>query len=273
MDIRKLVTLALEEDIGPGDITTEACIPAGRQGQARIVARQDLVVSGQLVATALFEALGARYEVAAADGTQVHEGDLLGRVTGTVRSILGGERHALNFLGWLSGVATHTRRHVEAAGGAFEVVDTRKTTPLHRALEKAAVRHGGGRNHRFALYDGVLVKDNHILAAGSIGGAVQAARDHAHHLLRIQVEVESLSQAREAVRAGADALLLDNMDDDTLAAVIQALKGRILLEASGNMTPERLARLCSKGIRPDQVSVGGVIHQARWVDVALDLEV
>ncbi len=272
MDTRKLIALALEEDIGPGDITTESCIPAGRQGQARIVARQDLVVSGQQVVLGLFEALGARYEPVAADGTELHDGDLLGRVTGTVRAILAGERHALNFLGWLSGIATHTRSHVQAAGGAFEVVDTRKTTPLHRRLEKAAVRHGGGKNHRFALYDGILIKDNHILAAGSIDQAVRSARSRAHHLLRIQVEVESLSQAREAVRAGADALLLDNMDDDTLASVVQALKGRILLEASGNMTPERLERLRSKGIRPDQVSVGGVIHQARWVDVSLDLE-
>jgi nicotinate-nucleotide pyrophosphorylase (carboxylating) len=273
MDIRKLVALALEEDIGPGDITSESCIPAGRQGQARIIARQDLIVSGQRVAAALFEALGARYEVVASDGVAAQDGDLLGRATGGVHAILAAERHALNFLGWLSGVATHTQRHVLAAGGAFEVVDTRKTTPLHRSLEKAAVRHGGGKNHRFALYDGVLIKDNHILAAGSIDAAVQGARGRAHHLLRIQVEVESLSQAREAVRAGADALLLDNMDDDTLATVVQALKGRVLLEASGNMTPERLSTLRTKGIRPDQVSVGGVIHQARWVDVSLDLEV
>ena len=134
------------------------------------------------------------------------------------------------------------------------------------------MRHGGGRNHRFALYDGVLIKDNHIIAAGSIERAVSGARAHAHHLLRIQVEVESLSQAREAVRAGAEALLLDNMDDDLLASVVGALKGRVLLEASGNMDIERIARLRAKGIHPDQVSIGGLIHQARWVDVSLDLE-
>lgn len=272
MELSKLIALALEEDLGPGDVTTDSCIPATRQGQARIVAKQELVVSGQVPAGAMFEALGVRYEPVVADGTLVQPGDLLGRATGSVRGILGAERHALNFLGWLSGVATHTRAHVQAAGGAFEVVDTRKTTPLHRGLEKAAVRHGGGRNHRFALYDGVLIKDNHIIAAGSVERAVSNARSHAHHLLRIQVEVESLAQAREAVRAGADALLLDNMDDDLLTTVVGALKGRVLLEASGNMDIERIAGLRAKGIHPDQVSVGGVIHQARWADVSLDLE-
>jgi nicotinate-nucleotide pyrophosphorylase (carboxylating) len=272
MDIKTLITLALQEDIGPGDVTSESCIPEGRQGQARIVAKQELVVSGQVPAAAMFEALGVRYEAVALDGSKLQPGDVLGRATGPVRGILAAERYALNFLGWLSGVATHTHAHVQAAGGAFEVVDTRKTTPLHRDLEKAAVRHGGGRNHRFALYDGVLIKDNHIIAAGSVSEAVSRARARAHHLLRIQVEVESLAQAREAVRAGADALLLDNMSDDLLAAVVGALEGRVLLEASGNMTIERIAGLREKGIRPDQVSVGGVIHQARWVDVSLDLE-
>ncbi len=272
MELSKLIALALEEDLGPGDVTTDSCIPAERQGQARIIAKQELMVSGQEPAGAMFEALGVRYEPALVDGTRAVPGDLIGRATGPVRGILAAERHALNFLGWLSGVATHTHAHVVAAGGAFEVVDTRKTTPLHRQLEKAAVRHGGGRNHRFALYDGVLIKDNHIVAAGSVERAVARARAHAHHLLRVQVEVESLSQAREAVRAGAEALLLDNMDDDLLATVIGALKGRVLLEASGNMTIERIATLRAKGIHPDQVSVGGVIHQARWVDVSLELE-
>ena len=205
------------------------------------------------------------------DGQAVQEGTLVGRVFGPTRAILSAERLALNFLMWLSGIATNTRRHVDAAGGAFQVVDTRKTTPLHRAIEKGAVRHGGGANHRFALYDGVLIKDNHIVAAGSVAAAVRAARGRAHHLLRVQVEVESLAQAREAVKAGADALLLDNMGDDDLAAVVSALQGRVLLEASGNMNVERLARLRSKGIHPDLVSVGGLVHQARWADLSLEL--
>ncbi len=272
MELSKLIALALEEELGPGDVTSESCISATRMGEARIVAKQELVVSGQVPAAAMFEALGVHYEVVAADGSLLRPGDVLGRASGTVRGILAAERHALNFLGWLSGIATHTRAHVQAAGGAFGVVDTRKTTPLLRGLEKAAVRHGGGRNHRFALYDGVLIKDNHIIAAGSVSEAVSRARRHAHHLLRVQVEVEILSQAREAVAAGAEALLLDNMDDELLATVVAELKGRVLLEASGNMDIERIATLCREGIHPDQVSVGGIIHQARWVDVSLDLE-
>jgi len=272
MEMAKLVALALAEDLGPGDVTSESCIPAHRQGQATIVSRQRLVVSGQEPARALFAALDVRYEPAVSDGAELVAGDLLGRATGSVRGILAAERPALNFLAWLSGVASETRRHVVAAGGVFEVVDTRKTTPLMRRLEKAAVRHGGGRNHRFALYDGVLIKDNHIVSAGSVERAVRAARSHAHHLLRIQVEVESLAQAREAVRAGADALLLDNMDDEAMAQIIEALRGRVLLEASGNMSVERIRALREKGIHPDQVSIGGIVHQARWVDLSLELE-
>jgi nicotinate-nucleotide pyrophosphorylase (carboxylating) len=272
MDMKTLIGLALQEDIGPGDVTSESCIPEDRQGRARIVAKQELVVSGQAPAAAMFEALGVTYEPVAPDGSELQPGQVLGEASGSVRGILMAERYALNFLGWLSGVATHTAAHVRAAGAAFQVVDTRKSTPLHRALEKAAVRHGGGKNHRFALYDGVLIKDNHIIAAGSVSEAVARARAHAHHLLRIQVEVESLAQAHEAVQAGADALLLDNMDDDLLAEVVGAFKGRVLLEASGNMTVQRIAGLRDKGIHPDQVSVGGVIHQARWVDISLDLE-
>jgi len=272
MDIAKLVALALEEDVGPGDVTTEACVPAGRQGQGRFLSRVPMVVSGQVPAKALYDHLGARFEVVVEDGTEARAGDVVARVSGPVRAILTGERLALNFLAWLSGIATHTRRHVEAAGGAFEVVDTRKSTPLHRGLEKAAVRHGGGKNHRFALYDGVLIKDNHILAAGSIEAAVREARAHAHHLLRVQVEVETLAQAQEAIKAGADAVLLDNMDDDLLASVVSALSGRVMIEASGGMDVPRLARLRARGVHPDQVSVGGLIHQARWVDLTMQLE-
>jgi len=272
MNLQTLIALALEEDLGPGDVTSEACIPADAMGRARIVAKQDLVLSGQEAAAAMFEALGVRYERVSADGSALTPGDVVGMAAGTVRGILIAERHALNFLGRLSGIATWTHAHVQAAAGAFGVVDTRKTTPLHRFLEKAAVRHGGGRNHRFALYDGVLIKDNHIIAAGSVQQAIARAKASAHHLLRIQVEVESLEQAHEAVEAGADALLLDNMGDDLLARVIDALKGRVMLEASGNMDIPRITTLAAKGIHPDQVSVGGVIHQARWVDVSLDLE-
>lgn len=272
MDLRTLVALALAEDVGAGDVTTEACVPADLRAVGRVVAREALVVAGQEAAAAVFAALDATWTALAPDGTAVAPGTEIGRAEGSARALLTGERLALNLLMRLSGIATNTRRHVEAADGAFTVVDTRKTTPLHRALEKAAVRAGGGRNHRFALYDGVLIKDNHIRAAGGITAAVARARAAAHHLLRIQVEVEDLAQGEEALAAGADALLLDNMDDERLAAAVAAFRGRALLEASGGMTAARLARLAEKGIRPDLVSVGGLVHQARWVDLALDLE-
>ncbi len=272
MDLDTLVRLALAEDVGSGDVTTEACVPPDRLGSARVVAREAAVVAGQEAAERVFSALGARYAPAVPDGGAVAPGDLVGRAEGPVRALLTGERTALNFLMRLSGIATWTRTHVEAASGAFAVVDTRKTTPLHRELEKAAVRAGGGRNHRSALYDGVLVKDNHLVAAGGVAEAVRRARARAHHLLRVQVEVEDRDQALEAVAAGAEALLLDNMDDATLLALATELSGRVVLEASGGMTPERIARLAAMRVPVDLVSVGGLVHRARWVDLALDLE-
>jgi nicotinate-nucleotide pyrophosphorylase (carboxylating) len=272
VDLDTLIRLALDEDIGPGDVTTRACIPVGLDGAARILAREDVVVAGQEAAGRVFSLLGARYLPAVPDGGTASAGQTVGRAEGPVRALLTGERTALNFLMRLSGIATWTRVHVAAAAGAFAVVDTRKTTPLHRDLEKAAVRAGGARNHRFALYDGVLVKDNHIAASGGVAQAVRRARAGAHHLLRVQVEVESRAAALEALDAGADALLLDNMDDDALLALATELAGRAVLEASGGMTPDRIARLVALGVPVDLVSVGGLVHRARWVDLALDLE-
>ncbi|MBN1336201.1 MAG: carboxylating nicotinate-nucleotide diphosphorylase [Deltaproteobacteria bacterium] len=272
MNLDELIRLALVEDVGPGDVTTEACVPGDLQGKARVVAREPAVVAGQEAAGRVFALLGARYTPAAADGTSVERGGLVGTAEGPVRALLTAERTALNFLMRLSGIATWTRVHVQAARGAFAVVDTRKTTPLHRTLEKAAVRAGGGRNHRFALYDGVLVKDNHIVAAQGIAEAVRRVRARTHHLLKVQVEVEGRDQALEALAAGADALLLDNMDDDALQALAKELAGRVVLEASGGMTPERIARLATLEVPIDFVSVGGLVHRARWVDFALDLE-
>lgn len=272
MDLDTLVRLSLEEDVGHGDLTTDACVPADLQGSGRIVARQAVVVSGQEAARRVFGALGASYSPTAREGEQVAAGGEVGRITGPVRAILTGERLALNLLMRLSGIATHTRTYVEAADGAFGVVDTRKTTPLHRDLEKAAVRAGGARNHRFALDDGILVKDNHLVAAGGVAQAVRRCRARAHHLVKVEVEADTLEQALEAVRCGADAVLLDNMDDPTLATALAALGGRLLTEASGGMTVERIRRLRDKGIHPDIVSVGGLVHQARWVDLSLELD-
>jgi len=273
--LSELVAAALSEDIGSGDATTLGCVRASK-GEAHIVAKQDVIVSGQRAAAEVYRSLGERYDWEAnyapviEDGERACVGDVIARVHGDLRALLIGERVALNFLMRLSGIATNTANHVGATNGGFRVVDTRKTTPLHRALEKAAVRHGGGHNHRFGLDDGVMVKDNHIVAAGGIRQALDAVRAHCHHLMRIEVEVTTLGETREAIEAGADVLLLDNFDDDGLKDVIacaRELSPSTVLEASGNMTAERIARI--QHLDLDVVSVGGLIHQATWVDLSM----
>lgn len=271
MKLERLVELAFEEDVGPGDLTTRACVDPALRGEGHIVANDDLVVSGLQVAHVVFDVGDAGFAPLVSDGDAVQRGTRVARVRGSLANILTCERLALNFLMRLSGIATNTRRIVGAAQGRLRVVDTRKTTPLHRELEKAAVRHGGGHNHRFGLYDGVMIKDNHIRAVGSIGEAVGKARNAVHHLVRVEVEVESLEQLDEALAAGADVILLDNMDDATIQAAVARAAGRATLEASGNMDATRIEALREvTGL--DVVSVGGLIHQATWVDYSLDLE-
>jgi nicotinate-nucleotide pyrophosphorylase (carboxylating) len=278
MDLTELVRAALDEDIGPGDITTEACIDAAAAGEGILLAKQDLVVCGHRVAKLVFKEVARRtgglvsYEVLLDDGARTTAGTTIAHLRGSMRTLLIGERVALNFFMRMSGIATHVGEYVEAAGGALRVVDTRKTTPLLRSLEKYAVRTGGAYNHRHALYDGVLIKDNHIAAVGSIGRAVTQARATTHHLVRIEVEAGTLEQLDEALRAGADAVLLDNMDDAQLGQCVEharALRPEVILEASGNMTPERIRGLRDIGL--DVVSAGGLVHQARWVDLSLDI--
>ncbi len=269
MTLPELVRLALDEDLGPGDLTTTATIAPGTRGVARIRAKQDLVLSGTEPAREAFRQRGVRWSPLLDDGEEVGAGDSIVRLEGPLRGLLEAERLALNFLMRLSGIATHTRT-VVAGAGSLRIVDTRKTTPLLRELEKAAVRHGGGHNHRFGLFDGVLIKDNHIVGAGGVAEAVRAARSHAHHLLRIQIEVETLTQLEEAIAAGADAVLLDNMTDDELRAAVRLADGRVITEASGNMDGERVARLADSGL--DQVSMGGLIHQATWADLSLRVD-
>lgn len=261
MTLTELVRLALEEDVGPGDVTTLACVGVG-EGRASIYAKEPIVVSGQAAAGEVFRQLGAAYTPVVGDGEET-SGEV-GTVSGPLAALLTGERTALNFLMRLSGVATHTRKIVSASGG-MKVLDTRKTTPLLRALEKAAVRHGGGHNHRLALYDGVLIKDNHVVAAGGVAEAIRRARAVAHPLLKLEVEIEQLSQLPDAL--AADVVMLDNMDDATIADAVRIAAGRVTLEASGNMTAERAARLCKAGV--DCVSMGGLIHAARWVDLSM----
>ena len=275
MNIDQFLDAALSEDVGAGDITTEACGLSHLDGSGHIIAKEGVVVCGQGVAQRVFERLAAdrsaAYVVLRPDGEEVERGTRIATIKAPLDVILTGERLALNLLMKLSGIATHTRRHVTGAG-SLRVVDTRKTTPLLRDLEKYAVRCGGASNHRFALYDGVMIKDNHIAAVGDIATAVRRVRARAHHLLKIEVEVGDLDQLDEALAAGADVVLLDNMDDTLLReAVARARSARpeVLLEASGNMTAERVARISDLGL--DVVSVGGLIHQATWVDLSLEV--
>ena len=277
--LRPLIRAALDEDVGPGDLTTEATVSPTRKGAAVILAKEDLVLAGLDVARAVFDELADRtgdtyaWSALATDGEAVLRGSHVARIEAPLRLILTGERVALNFLMRMSGIATNVRRYVLAAGpDGPRVVDTRKTTPVHRELEKYAVRCGGGRNHRHALYDGVLIKDNHIAAVGSIPEAVRRAQATAHHLVRIEVEVTNLDQLAEAIDAGADVVLLDNFTDEGLREAVKAARARdpdVLLEGSGGMTPERIANLRDAGL--DLVSAGGLVHQSRWVDLSLDV--
>jgi nicotinate-nucleotide pyrophosphorylase (carboxylating) len=268
----RLIDLALEEDLGPGDVTTQAVIDPELQGEAQIRAKQTLVAAGLPVAARVFHKLDADlvFEAQTADGQEVAKGAVLASLTGSVASILTGERVALNFLQRLSGIATFTRSlAAQIAGSAAVLVDTRKTAPGWRVLEKYAVRLGGGRNHRLGLYDGVLIKNNHLAAVGSIPEAVRLAKERAHHLLKIEVEVTDLGGLEEALKAGADLILLDNMDDATLKQAVDLTRGRALLEASGSMTRDRLPRVAATGVH--LISMGALTHSAPAVDIHLRL--
>ena len=268
----RLVDLAIEEDLLLGDVTSEATIDPAHSGAARFLAKEGLVLAGTAVARAVFERLGAGCRFSAADGAEIAAGTWFGEAEGPVRALLGAERTALNFLQRLSGVATATRRAVDAlaaGGGRTRLLDTRKTTPGFRLLEKEAVRAGGGTNHRRSLGDGILVKDNHVAACGGVAEAVRRARARAGALLRVEVEVTDLAGLDAAIGAGADLVLLDNMDDAGIAAAVRRAAGRVLLEASGNMTLERLPRVAATGV--DFVSMGAVTHSARAVDISLEL--
>jgi nicotinate-nucleotide pyrophosphorylase (carboxylating) len=268
----RLVELALEEDLLLGDATSDATIDPAARGEGRFLAKEDLVVAGTAVARRVFERLGAACRFDVDDGASVARGVTFGSAAGPVRALLAAERTALNFLQRLSGVATATRRCVDAlaaGGGRTRLLDTRKTTPGWRMLEKAAVRAGGGRNHRFALGDGILIKDNHVAACGGVGEAVRRARERSGAMLKIEVEVVDLPGLEVAVAAGADIVLLDNMDDATMAEAVRRAAGRVLLEASGNMTLERLPRVAATGV--DFVSMGAITHSARAVDISFEL--
>jgi nicotinate-nucleotide pyrophosphorylase (carboxylating) len=270
-----LVRRTLEEDLGrAGDLTTDAIIPSGHRGVAQIVARAAGRVAGLDVAAAVFKALDPAIEVVLAvrDGEDAAAGATLGTVRGAARALLSGERSALNFLGHLSGIATVTRDLVAAvAPHGAKVVCTRKTTPGLRALEKYAVRAGGGANHRFGLDDAILIKDNHRAVAGGLTPAVRCARKVAGHLVKIEVEVDTLEQLDEALALGVDALLLDNMSLETLSEAVRRARGKAITEASGGIRPDTAAAIAATGV--DLLSVGWLTHSAPSLDVALDVMV
>ncbi|MDR1656575.1 MAG: carboxylating nicotinate-nucleotide diphosphorylase [Deltaproteobacteria bacterium] len=278
--VADLVKSALIEDIGSGDVTTSLTIPKDLTGAARVVARSPLTVSGLTPFRLSFELLDPTIEIKClvSDGATVAAKTALASLTGPAATILTAERAALNFLGHLSGIATTTKALAEKIGphGA-KLLDTRKTTPGLRILEKAAVRHGGGHNHRVGLFDGILIKDNHIQAAGSISSAIERARAKAPHLLKIEVEVETLEELALAIEAKADAILLDNMTPEQLkTAVLAARKqaksqGRqIILEASGGINIHNAAEIAQTGV--DYLSVGALTHSAPCADIGLDWE-
>lgn len=269
-----IVTRALEEDLGAGDVTTEACVPADALADARGVARHALVACGTPVAERVFFLIDptVRFEALVADGAEVAKDTALFSVHGRARSILMAERVALNFAQRMSGIATATRRFVAAlpSGSRTRITDTRKTTPGLRVLERYAVRKGGGHNHRNDLGSAVLIKDNHIVAAGGIRAAIGAARARAPHTSRIECEVDSLAQLEEAIDAGADIVLLDNMSTAQVEEAVRITRGRALLEASGGITPERVTELARAGV--DAISVGALTHSVRASDIGLDFD-
>lgn len=270
----RVLRAALDEDVGTGDVTTRVCVPPGTRARAYLVAKEPLRLSGLPGFVRTFELLGARdltWTFHAADGDDVAAGTRLLDVSGDARTLLTGERTALNLLQRLSGIATMAARWSRhLAGTRTRLVDTRKTTPGLRALEKYAVRVGGARNHRTGLFDGVLLKENHLRAAGGIAAAVAAARERAPHTLKVEVEVTTLAELDEALAAGADAVLLDNMDLATLAAAVAQTAGRALLEASGGVTEDRLAAIAAAGV--DLISAGALTHSARAVDLSFLFE-
>jgi nicotinate-nucleotide pyrophosphorylase (carboxylating) len=272
VEIRRVVAGALAEDVGSGDVTTDAIVPEGRRGTARIVLNDAGVVCGMDIVGAVFAALDpqAVLRTFAGDGAVCNAAPAtVAEVEATVRALLTGERTALNLLGRLSGIATMTQAYVEAvAGTGCVILDTRKTTPGLRALEKYAVVTGGGVNHRFGLHDAVLIKDNHLLAARSLGDAVALVRSATG--LPVKVECDTLAQVEEAMAAGADALLLDNMAPATIRAAVAIVAGRARLEASGGVTLATIREIAEAGV--DEISVGALTHSARSLDVSLEVD-
>ncbi|MBP1996154.1 carboxylating nicotinate-nucleotide diphosphorylase [Paenibacillus eucommiae] len=273
--VRKNIKLWLEEDIGSGDVTTMTTIPLDQRSKGIVHVKEDGIVAGLPIAAAVFAEVDPDllFEPKVQEGTSVKKGDILAVVEGSTRSILLGERLSLNLMQRLSGIATRTREYVDALEGLpTRLVDTRKTTPGHRLLEKYAVRVGGGYNHRFGLYDAVMIKDNHIKGAGGIVKAIQAARSQIPHTMKIEVEVENFTQLNEALSAMPDIIMLDNMSPEAMTEAVVIIKSKaphIVVEGSGSVTLQTIKALAQTGI--DVISVGRLTYSVSALDISLDL--
>ena len=272
MNIDTIIKQALQEDIGRQDITTFNLVPADQQARGMLVAKAEGIIAGTGVYQAVFRYLdpAVQCQPFITDGQMVQYGDRIAEISGKTTALLGGERVALNLLQRLSGIATRTRKMADKIQNyPARIIDTRKTTPGLRELEKYAVRIGGGRNHRFGLYDGVMIKDNHIVAGGGILNAVRTLRRAAPITVKIEVEVENLEQLNLALEAGADIIMLDNMDTPTMRKAVELVAGRALLEASGGITEDRLEEVARSGV--DFISVGALTHSIQSLDISFDL--
>ena len=270
LQVDKLIRMALEEDITSEDVSTNAVMPTNVKGTVDLIAKEDGVIAGMDVYARVFKLLDESMEIEmfCHDGDEVKKGDLMANVTGDIRVLLSGERVALNYLQRMSGIATYTRSVVKLLeGSGVTLLDTRKTTPNCRVFEKYAVRVGGGCNHRYNLSDGVLLKDNHIGAAGSITKAIQMAKAYAPFVRKIEIETETLEQVAEAVEAGADIIMLDNMTPEVMKQAVALIDGRAQTECSGNITKENIARIREIGV--DFVSSGALTHSAPILDISM----
>ncbi|OHE60356.1 MAG: nicotinate-nucleotide diphosphorylase (carboxylating) [Thermodesulfovibrio sp. RBG_19FT_COMBO_42_12] len=269
--VTDLIHRALEEDTGPCDITTFLLIPEDSKSRALYIAKEKFILAGIPFTQEVFRVLdpSTSFKIFYNEGTKVRKGDVIAEVSGKTRTILTGERVSLNILQRLSGIASLTNKYVERVKGLnAKIVDTRKTVPCHRFMEKYAVRIGGGGNHRFGLFDGILIKDNHIEAVGSINEAVRLAK-HSHHLTRIEVEVENLHDLNKAIEAGADIVMLDNMSTNDIREAVKISKGRVILEASGGIKLENVREIAETGV--DLISVGALTNSAAAVDISLKI--
>lgn len=267
-----IIRTALEEDIGTGDITTTLLIPEENHSIATFKGKEDFILAGIPFCKEVFRLLDPSiiFTAVLSEGAHVHKGEIIAKVSGKTSSILKGERVSLNILQRLSGIATLTRMfHNKIKGTKAKILDTRKTTPCLRFMEKYAVRIGGGNNHRFGLFDGILIKDNHINAVGSIKEAVMRAKEH-YHLIKIEVEVQKLEELVEAIEAGADVIMLDNMPLPNIKEAVKISKGRVLLEASGNINLENIREVAEAGV--DFISIGALTHSAKAVDISLKID-